>query len=68
MVDCLEQRPSWTADGTQVPVDTSEANPNGLEFDNLFLDMNGIIHQCTHGDEVVTLPQVPETMRRVGAS
>ena len=47
--DVIEEE-EQTVNGVNIPIDTSQPNPNGTEFDNLYLVCDacvpGLVHPC----------------------
>ena len=66
MEDVLEERCELASAGfgsnnVAASIDCSKPNPSGMETDNLYIDMNGIIHPCSH-PEIGPQPKTEEEM------
>ncbi len=65
VTDVTEERPI-EVNGEWLPLDLTQANPNHLETDNLYLDMNGIIHPSScHPEDGEAPDDESETVRRI---
>ena len=47
LIDCLEEK-EVNVQGHSIPIQLSDPNPNGVEYDCLYIDMNGLVHPCCH--------------------
>lgn len=59
--DCVEEF-GTVINGEYVPPNIQSPNPNGIEFDNFYIDMNGIIHNCSHNEGLDKIPKTDADM------
>lgn len=67
VLDIREEMPVRQEDGTLRAPDLTRNNPMGIEFDHLYLDMNGIIHTCFHPESSDTPQSEDEVFTQVGS-
>lgn len=68
VVDCVEARAVELEGERHFELtDTTGPNPNGFEVDNLYVDMNGLIHPCAHPENGEPPKTEEEMYRRVMA-
>jgi len=51
--------------GFEIPIDARKKNPANVEIDNLYLDMNGIIHPCCHPENKAQPKTEAEMMQAI---
>eukprot|EP00667_Euglena_gracilis_P005256 EG_transcript_5287 len=64
LTPCVLEEPV-VIDGAEMEPDLCGPNPNGVEFDHLYIDMNGLVHPCCHPEAGAAPRDEAEMVARV---